>query len=234
LKILFIIVLIFFSVAAAEIVENMIFPEVTYKTAEFFPAWINEWDKEVFKLLNIEYSQPALDSLFIVLTRLGSTEVWIVVAVGLWFFGKRREAMLLVIGLAISSLITIPLKLFIPRPRPFHLMSEARMLTPEGGHSFPSGHSKNVFLAATVLRNKNTALSIFLYALAFTIAYSRIYVGVHWATDVAAGSLIGLAVGQLVLNMQGKLEEIFLPLIRVSKRSLKDALGLKKQQKGER
>ena len=131
------------------------------------------------------------------------------VAVGLWFFGKRREAFLLAAGLAVSSLIAMPLKLLVPRVRPFHLIPEARMLSLEAGYSFPSGHSKNVFLAATVLRNRSIPLTVFLYALALIVAYSRIYVGVHWATDVIAGSLIGLAVGQLILSVQEKLEGAF-------------------------
>jgi len=135
-----------------------------------------------------------------ILTYLGSTEVWVAVTVGLWVFGKRREAVLLALGLAISSLIIIPLKTFIPRARPYLLIQEAKTLSLEGGYSFPSGHSKNVFLAASTLKSKRLTLNIGLYVLAFAVAYSRIYVGVHWATDVIVGGLIGLAVGHLVLK----------------------------------
>lgn len=63
-------------------------------------------------------------------------------------------------------------------------------------HSFPSGHAASSFAAATVLsfaiRGRGLALA---WMLAVGIALSRIYIGVHYPLDVAAGALVGVALG---------------------------------------
>jgi membrane-associated phospholipid phosphatase len=93
-----------------------------------------------------------------------------------------------------TSLITTGLKLGISRDRPF--VTYPDLITPytkAGSHSFPSGHTSSAFATATSLSLCYPKWYVIVpaYAYAGTIAYSRMYLGVHYPTDVLFGALIG-------------------------------------------
>ena len=64
--------------------------------------------------------------------------------------------------------------------------------------SFPSGHASSAFMAAAVLSDEHPAGRPLYYAAAAIVAYSRIHVKIHHATDVAGGLVVGIALGKLV------------------------------------
>ena len=66
--------------------------------------------------------------------------------------------------------------------------------------SFPSGHATSSFACATVLCALAPRLSPAFVLLAAAIAYSRLYVGVHWPLDVVAGAALGVAIALLLLG----------------------------------
>ena len=65
--------------------------------------------------------------------------------------------------------------------------------------SFPSGHTATSFACATVLAALVPRAAPFLYLLALAIGYSRLYVGVHWPTDVLGGIVVGVVTALLLL-----------------------------------
>ena len=67
--------------------------------------------------------------------------------------------------------------------------------------SFPSGHTATSFACATVLAGMLPRAAPFVYLLAAGIAYSRLYVGVHWPTDVIGGAIVGVATALLLLAL---------------------------------
>src|SRR5262249_52628606 len=116
------------------------------------------------------------------------------VVAGAW----RRPPVLLGTALAVvlADLVTSGLKLAIPRDRPDVVALVARPNT----HSFPSGHAASSFACATVIGAAVPRLRPWLYVLAALVAWSRVYVGVHFPLDVLAGALLGAGLGPLVLR----------------------------------
>ena len=66
--------------------------------------------------------------------------------------------------------------------------------THHSGSSFPSNHAANAFAAATILSAAIPGSGLLVYFIAFLVAYSRVYVGVHFPLDVFAGALLGLVI----------------------------------------
>lgn len=145
-----------------------------------------------------------LDTLMPVITLLGDAGIfWIAVAVVLLFIPKYRKIGLgmgaaLIIGLLVCN---VTLKPLIARPRPYdyqleHFGKSIQLLiaTPHD-FSFPSGHTLASFEAATVLLLENRKMGIPAMILACLIAFSRMYLYVHYPTDVIASVILGTIFG---------------------------------------
>lgn len=74
--------------------------------------------------------------------------------------------------------------------------------------AFPSGHSASAFAAATVIAFSSRRLAVPAYVLAALVAWSRVYVGVHWPLDVIGGAALGVLVGTLVVKALPRLSEV--------------------------
>ena len=128
----------------------------------------------------------------------GSIWIGIAGAMAAWVPRLRPAAWQLLLVVILSQVVVDHgLKPWFARERPFVLDPASRVVgyqsrTP----SFPSGHSASSFAAATVLtfaiRGRGLVLA---WILALGIALSRIYIGVHYPLDVAAGALVGAALG---------------------------------------
>jgi membrane-associated phospholipid phosphatase len=97
---------------------------------------------------------------------------------------------------AVAEGSTAVLKLITERARPplADPTIQALVTLPES-HSFPSGHAATAFAAATVVGVLHPRLRAPLLALALLVAVSRVYLGVHFWSDVLVGSLLGVAIG---------------------------------------
>jgi undecaprenyl-diphosphatase len=81
------------------------------------------------------------------------------------------------------------------RPRPFEAHSQVHPLYVVHSSSFPAGHAATAFAGAVVLAAIAPRLAPWGVALAFLIGFTRVYDGVHYPSDVAAGGILGVAVG---------------------------------------
>jgi len=112
-------------------------------------------------------------------------------------FAYRRWGVLLLtmIAVLLADEITIAIKRFVDRPRPFSRYAEPKVLVPiPHDPSFPSGHAATSFAAATMLAFAFPAFAPALLLLAAAVAYSRVYVGVHYPLDVLGGAALGALV----------------------------------------
>jgi len=169
--------------------------------------WFNlmVFDKMIFNSINQQMANTTLDFVMPWATRLGNGAIiWLIIMALLYWFGGRegrKAAVLGLVSLIISHLLVDYLiKDLIARPRPFLELSQARVLvTPPTSFSFPSGHSSHGFAVATTWIGLRHRLGIPALILAALIAFSRIYVGVHYPLDVLGGLVVGVAVGAVVL-----------------------------------
>ncbi|MGH3762617.1 phosphatase PAP2 family protein [Actinophytocola sp.] len=149
----------------------------------------------------IERRSPSLTALMTALTTIGSSAVLVSLAFGIavWLgvAGHRRREAVLVAGSTIGALVLGPLlKVVIERARP-----DDGHLVPVHSWAYPSGHSLTstvvlgvlTALAASRLATRTARLAVVAAGLILVVAVgvSRIYLGVHWPTDVLAGWLIG-------------------------------------------
>jgi undecaprenyl-diphosphatase len=138
-----------------------------------------------------------LDDVFVALSRIGSQgAIWLLIA-GLAALYWRRPAIFLYVALAdlVAGVSGALLRQAIGRERPPLRFPEPHPLVHVPGNpSFPSGHAATSFACAATLAWLTPLSPIALYALATLIAFSRVYVGVHYPLDVIGGAALGLGV----------------------------------------
>ncbi len=142
-----------------------------------------------------------LDAVMPVITFLGDGGwFWIAMAVVMLFFaGTRKTGLMmgasLIFGLIICNLIIKP---SVARIRPYELAEGVKLLIDkQSDFSFPSGHTTASFEAATVLMIRDRRFGIPALVLAFVIAFSRMYLYVHYPTDILGGIVVGTLCGVL-------------------------------------
>lgn len=128
--------------------------------------------------------------------------IWIAAGIILLFFKKTRVAgIILLTALALGFLTgDVLLKHIVNRPRPFTVNTDfVLLINPPSGASFPSTHSVLAAAATTVLLAKKRVLGIIALVLTLCIAFSRLYLCVHYPTDVLCGLLLGVLCGTAAL-----------------------------------
>jgi undecaprenyl-diphosphatase len=149
---------------------------------------------------------------------------WAVIAAGLLFSRKtRRWGVLMIAALGLSFILgSLVLKPLIARPRPCWLDGSVVLLIPnERDFSFPSGHTMASFAAAVVFTRAFPRYGWLSLLLAGAIAFSRLYLFVHFPSDVLAGMVLGALTGAAVLVLgrclgesRGRLAQWLRPLLK--------------------
>jgi undecaprenyl-diphosphatase len=165
---------------------------------------IQHFDITVFHFINHSLSNPVFNFIMPLITRLGTKEFVIIIGLALLFSKKKetkRLGILLIAGIVLSYFAVNILKHIVARPRPFVSLKGVILL----GHaskdfSFPSGHATLSFATASLFAYRYGRYIIF-YLLAALVCFSRIYVGVHYPTDVIGGAIVGIVIGLVIINI---------------------------------
>ena len=165
-------------------------------------------DKNLMIFLNKTLSNPIFDILMPIITNQKFlTIIGVVLIIYLGFYaGKRGKITLIVLIFAagISDAICAQIiKPWVGRIRPSHEFVEyINLLVSKGGKwSFPSNHAANSFAFATVLSYFYDKNKTMIFSIASVIAFSRVYVGVHYPLDIIFGSLLGYTVSWIILSV---------------------------------
>ncbi len=169
---------------------------------------IARFDTELFMLINTRLTAPFLDSFMPYVTdKLNFLGAIIVSAVLIWVLGKRRDRaglVTLVLLVLASDLFCNQLKHLFMRIRPCNAIEGIRVLAGCGGsYSMPSGHATNIFAAMVFLTARYRRLFPLFLSIAFIVAYSRVYVGVHYPSDVIAGAGLGTVMALIFTKAEG-------------------------------
>lgn len=165
---------------------------------DVFEQEIFEFDSVVYNFL-VNNRNEALNNFFKIITQFGSAIVLIIITILCVIFIRDKKYKILVpANLVTIAIINIVLKNFFLRPRP----NELRLIE-ETGYSFPSGHAMAstafygllIYIAHEKIENKilRNTICIMLGLLILLISVSRIYVGVHYTSDVIAGTCFSIA-----------------------------------------
>lgn len=152
------------------------------------------WDIQVMLGVH-ELSQPWLDELFWLITLTGGPLILLplgLIAIYLWRQGKQRRALLFVVSFLGTSLLNSLLKTFFARPRP--ALFPTRVISP--GYSFPSGHAMAAaaffgMLALFLWQQGRYGWALLAAAWVPVVAFSRVYLGAHFPSDVLASLALG-------------------------------------------
>jgi undecaprenyl-diphosphatase len=142
------------------------------------------------------------------LTRLATDGLlFVLLAAVLAVYWRRPWVLFTVAAAGLSAdLLSLALRQLIGRDRPFVLHPEPKPLVgqPSSG-SFPSGHASAAFACATVIAWASPRLAVPVYVLAALVAWSRVYVGVHYPLDVLGGAVLGVLVATALLKLEAAL-----------------------------
>ena len=162
---------------------------------------VSTCDASVITAIYENVHSAFLTMFFRIVTLLGEGGIfWIAVAVILLFFKKTRRSGIcigasLLIGVVVGNGI---IKNVIARPRPYDAIEGIESVVSHlSDYSFPSGHSLCCFEAATALAMNRTKWAIPAYVGAVLVAVSRLFLFVHYPTDVICGALLGVLFGVL-------------------------------------
>ncbi len=151
-------------------------------------------DKIVFDFM-MQIHNPLFDFVMPIITRLGDKGfIWICLALVLLGFKKsKRYGIAILLSLLLTVILgEVIIKPMVQRIRPFIFYSLDILIEGPISFSFPSGHTASSFSVFGIFLFAIKKYRLPCFILAFLIAFSRLYLGVHYFTDVVAGGALGL------------------------------------------
>lgn len=161
-------------------------------------------DVYIFYMINSGLHNTFFNMIMPIIANLGLYSFWILICILLAIFGGekgRNVALICVVAILIGYFASEILKIVFARPRPFEVLAGVNLFGIETEYSFPSTHATEVFIGCTII-GKKYGHFIPLICLAVLVSISRVYLGVHYPTDILGGALLGLGISFLILHYE--------------------------------
>lgn len=204
--------------------------------AEMFNQFL-PFDLNVFEWVQSIHNS-FLDFVTVAMSYLGEAGIiFMVLAFALMLTKKyRKVGFAIIVALAVMVICNnVVLKTVFARPRPFNLEFDwwnaaykyPELVSRPDSFSFPSGHTSSAFAAAFAVLWYNRKFGIPLTLFACLMGFSRIYVGVHYCTDVIAGAVVGLVYAIIAVIIVNLLYPRLYPKIEQKLNSIKEKKNAK-------
>lgn len=163
---------------------------------DFFDTLLNI-DEDILLYIQENLRNANTDTIMKAITHLGDLGILWILIIFILVLSKKytKTAFIMAVTLSLGLLITnLVLKNSVHRIRPFHAIEELfPLINKPEDWSFPSGHAtSSIGCGLAMLRNLPKKYGVTGFTIGILIAISRVYLGVHYTTDVAAGALIGI------------------------------------------
>ncbi len=160
---------------------------------DFFGA-LTAIELQVLDFISIHLSNPVMDFLMPIISAVcNHGEIWIAASIIMMFFQKTRKAGIsvafaLILGFLIGNMTIKPL---VARIRPYELAQASLLVSAPTDYSFPSGHTLASFGSAFAIFMNYRKVGVYAIILASIIAFSRLYLYVHYPTDILVSVILG-------------------------------------------
>lgn len=173
---------------------------------------IQKFDRSILLYIKDNMHGPIMDKVMVISTYLGNRGlIWIVIIVSLMISKKYRKiGFIALLALILSTILGEGiLKHLVKRIRPSANIPAGNLLIAKPlSYSFPSGHATSSFSVAGVLAKYFKKYAIEFFSLASLISFSRLYLYVHYPTDVLAGIVLGLICSGIIIYVFDKVSNI--------------------------
>ena len=168
------------------------------------------------------FFQKALLVLNNFLSLLGEETVLVLIMGAIYWGLDKKKGERIAVSLLAANVVNPLIKNVVRRLRPYQSTDKIELLRDVGGYSFPSGHTSSAFAAGVALLWYDRKFGIPLTLFAAVMGFSRIYVEVHYCTDVLFGALAGIVYALLGVLIVNKLYPVVMPKIEAKIKEFKE------------
>jgi len=173
---------------------------------------IEKIDNSILYFIQINMRSDILDKIMPLITSLGSgLTIWALIGIILVIKRKyRKYGIMVILALILCFIIgNLTLKPLVARIRPFNAAPflDILLIKPPTDFSFPSGHAMCSFASGVVIFYMNKRIGIFALILGTLMGFSRLYLYVHYPSDVFCGMVIGILIGIISIIIVNNIEK---------------------------